>query len=1008
MVRTTVIASVLACAGLALNLTAAELPCTSDFREGTDGPAGWQLSGGTGRWVDRELLEVTGTGSDTNHWSSEFRCEPLRLYHFRMRARRPSGSGCVISGPEFANRDHYGLSGDWQWLGHVFCVPDQVTAARLRLGQWQATGAAQFDAVRVAPTMAVHRRAGAFVLGEGESIQDGVYSFVGDYGYPGSNYHRPLHHFTTGFNSDRWTFGGTSHVTYRFRTPGCRFKTGALGFNVNYHTHGGCVVEASRDGQSWKELAIQSALGIAVVERLPDDLLPADELFVRLRGATPDSSLQVNRLEFQGKLDPPPADARGETVFADRLDTSPTLVVEDCCLQKQTAGGPAELVMRTRNAGPRDSSVKLAFTVDGRGQEADPRSMTAQEITVAAGTASTFNLAIPALSPGPHALDVTLTPDGGPAAAKFALEMSVPEFYRADYGKCLEGVPGDTDVWWCESPWKVARSRAVPTQTSVAAELAAARNDFEAVQVVVRPQRKLTGLSATALPFSGSGGATIPASHVKILQVYYHFVQQPTDATGVRDWWPDALPPLSEPLDVAAGENQPLWVLVHVPSDARPGDYTGSVRLQAEGWSAEVPLRLHVWDLALPERNHLETAFGFSPGEAFRYHQARTETDKRQLLDLYFRSFAEHRISPYDPVPLDDIQVRFHTEAKPPRAEFDFTAFDRAFSRAVEDFRFTGYRLPVHGMGGGTFHSRQDPELAGFTENTPEYQALFANYVSQLEQHLREKNWLDKAYVYWFDEPDPKDYEFVTRGMERLQRHAPGLRKMLTEEPNDALAAPVDIWCPISNQYEPAAAERHRARGERFWWYVCTGPKAPYCTLFIDHPATELRVWLWQTWQRKVAGILVWESNYWTSSAAFPDAPQDPYADPMGYVSGYSTPRGVKRYWGNGDGRFIYPPRAARVPGAEGEQPVLAGPVSSIRWEMLREGIEDYEMLYLLRERLEARRGQLPADAVARYESLLVVPESITKDMTRFTTDPRPILQRRAEIAAAIESLRQP
>ena len=199
--------------------------------------------------------------------------------------------------------------------------------------------------------------------------------------------------------------------------------------------------------------------------------------------------------------------------------------------------------------------------------------------------------------------------------------------------------------------------------------------------------------------------------------------------------------------------------------------------------------------------------------------------------------------------------MKFQPEDNPPRAECDFTAFDRAISRAVEQYHFTGYRLPIQGMGGGTFHSRHDPEIAGFGENTPQYQAMFANYVGQIERHLRDKGWLDMAYIYWFDEPDPKDYDFVSRGMERLRRYAPGLQRMLTEEPNNELQAPVNIWCPVSNQYDHAAAEEPRRRGERFWWYVCTGPKAPYCTLFIDHPATELRVWLWQTWQRDIAAF---------------------------------------------------------------------------------------------------------------------------------------------------------
>jgi hypothetical protein len=127
----------------------------------------------------------------------------------------------------------------------------------------------------------------------------------------------------------------------------------------------------------------------------------------------------------------------------------------------------------------------------------------------------------------------------------------------------------------------------------------------------------------------------------------------------------------------------------------------------------------------------------------------------------------------------------------------------------------------------------------------------------------------------------------------------------------------------------------------------------------------------------------------------------------MGYVSGYSTPRGVKRFWGNGDGRFLYPPVAAATPGAMGSQPVIAPPVSSIRWEMLREGVEDYEFLYLLRSLLDEHRGGLSQEEAERIGQLLQVPAEITASMTEFTTDSRPIYQRRQQIAEAIQQLQQ-
>jgi len=226
---------------------------------------------------------------------------------------------------------------------------------------------------------------------------------------------------------------------------------------------------------------------------------------------------------------------------------------------------------------------------------------------------------------------------------------------------------------------------------------------------------------------------------------------------------------------------------------------------------------------------------------------------------------------------------------------------------------------------------------------------------------------------------------------------------MLTEQVEPGLIGGPNIWCPVSNQYEHASAQQRRAHGERFWWYVCTGPKAPYCTLFIDHPGTEMRLWLWQTWQRRIEGILVWQSNYWTSSAAYPDHPQNPYEDPMGWTSGYSMPKGEKRPWGNGDGRFIYPPLAAADANPSG--PVLEGPVDSIRWEMLRDGIEDYEYFVLLRDLIETKGDRLSAAQKSAYAALLEVPEEITKDMTTFTKDPAPMEQHRDRVARAIGRL---
>lgn len=338
---------------------------------------------------------------------------------------------------------------------------------------------------------------------------------------------------------------------------------------------------------------------------------------------------------------------------------------------------------------------------------------------------------------------------------------------------------------------------------------------------------------------------------------------------------------------------------------------------------------------------------------------------------------------------------------------FDWTAWDAAMERAFTEYHFNSFQMRVEGLGGGTYHGRYEPSFLGYKGGTPEYDILMGKYLKGIESHLREKGWLDKAYVYWFDEPDPKDYEFVMRGFETLKRHAPGLRRMLTEQVEQELIGGPDLWCPLTPSLNVAGLEERRAAGDQFWWYVCCVPKAPYVTEFIDHPGTEMRVWLWQTWAERVTGILVWETVYWTSDAAYPDrsAPQNPYLDPMSWVSGYATSAGTKRPWGNGDGRFLYPPLAA----ADGrtQVPVLAGPVSSFRIEMLRDGLEDYEYFVILKRLLEQKGDKIGGRERSRMEALLKVPAEVSTGLTNFTRDPAPIEAHRERLARTIVTLQK-
>lgn len=323
----------------------------------------------------------------------------------------------------------------------------------------------------------------------------------------------------------------------------------------------------------------------------------------------------------------------------------------------------------------------------------------------------------------------------------------------------------------------------------------------------------------------------------------------------------------------------------------------------------------------------------------------------------------------------------------------NFDDFDEGMQKYINVFKFNAFQLNLGGITGA---------FGGFPVDTPEYEKLFASYLQQIQAHLEEKGWLGKEYIYWFDEPKEDEYDFVKKGMERIHRAAPKLKRFLTEQPEPALYNDVDIWCLLFDYYKPELCAQRQAAGQDIWWYLCTGPKAPWVTLFIDHADINLRMWLWFTFKFKVQGILVWNAMYWNSTTVFPPGVlQNPYEDPMSYRVGYGMPYGQVRNWGNGDGRFVYPPN--RDPNND-KKKYICGPNNSIRWEMLREGIEDYEYLWLLENAIKNAKPD-QAELVAQAKKLLDFPQSFIKNGKEYTKDPQAIFQLRDKIGDLLDKL---
>jgi hypothetical protein len=985
-----------------------------DFEAGTENaPQNWVLSGGTGNWISAAgAIAVRGTGDDTNYWRSEpLPLAPSTLYSLRFRMRRIDGtSGTPITGPVFCNRDFGSVGNDWVEATSHFLTPREISAETdwLRFGQWHVNGAMEFDDIEMTGAVAVHAELDGVTLGDGERLDGLNYTFLAPWYRDNSNYTRPLVSHQASFNTNRFNFMPGSDLVFRHEIGGYAQASATLGVQVSNRISGVLHVEVSRDGEQWESLGMLDGEGIQMLP-VPEQLFPAEAVWIRLRGAIEPGievapgmgALVVDHYGYEAVLVGAPKNLVGRTNIVRVGGAASDIAVRIADLGPQQPGAPNPLKLAIHNT--RAEDIPTSASVNLSGPSGDSQSSKEQ-----------------VLHPGDNVLELAYEPDL-PGAYRLRVDLpeldysaeidfSISHLHAAHFGELLPGSNEETALWWAVSGWKISQTRPAPKATGTALQIAAARNEAEAAQFVLRPQAGLNQLVITPADLAGPGGAVLPASAIDVLRVRYVHVTQATDELGGLGWWPDPLPPLSAPVDLVAGENQPFWVRVNVPADQPAGVYAGEIDLTAEGYAATVPIEVEVYDFALPTRPTCQTAFGLSIGRVLDYQNITDPDHKRLVWEKYLANLSAHRISPYEPVQPDELGVYWpevspELEANPDQlqVQFDWTAWDAALERAFDHFGFNSINLPHPGLGSGTFHSRTEPELLGYGEESPVYQALFRSYYSQLEAHLAEKGWLDEAYIYWFDEPDPKDYEFVTNGFRKLKETAPGIRRMLTEQVEPELVGGPNLWCPILDAFDPAAAAVRQAQGEQFWWYVCTGPKAPYLGLFIDRPATDLRAWLWLTHKHNIEGVLVWAINYWTSSAAYPDRPQNPYEDPMGWVSGYSTRAGVRLPWGNGDGRFIYPPEAA----ADGDPagPVLEGPVDSIRWEMLRDGIEDYEYFALLKRLISEKGASLSPEEKARYEALLLVPEEVAVDTTHYSDDPAPMLRHRDDLARAIAVL---
>ena len=444
---------------------------------------------------------------------------------------------------------------------------------------------------------------------------------------------------------------------------------------------------------------------------------------------------------------------------------------------------------------------------------------------------------------------------------------------------------------------------------------------------------------------SNSGGAAIEASQVKIGFVRYvlsngigksgngcgldtaiqHLAN--IDADGIE---------YAEKTNVSAGKNQPVWISVKVPEDAVAGTYQGTLSIRysvADGkvHKQNLPYQLQVENKVLPQpknwKFHLDLwqypesiARWYKVKPWSKEHFEKMRPYMQMLADAGQKVITTSIINDpwngqtYDPY---SSMIKW-TKNKDGSWKYDYTIFDKWVSFMMGlgiDKEINCYSMvPWHNT--FTYFDAASGSQKKFVAKagTPEYNQFWKGMLEDFANHLIGKGWFDKTCIA-MDERPLQDMEKVIRLIKGLPHP---FKLSLAGSYHKTLDQDIyDYSITTREHYDQDVLDRRLKAGLPTTYYTCCTEDHPN-TFSFSPPAEAAFIPLLSA-SRNLNGYLRWAYNAW---------PAHPLTD-----SRFGS-------WPSGDTYFVYP-----------------GPGSSIRYEQLIRGIQDFEKIRIIKADLKARNN---------------------------------------------------
>ena len=398
---------------------------------------------------------------------------------------------------------------------------------------------------------------------------------------------------------------------------------------------------------------------------------------------------------------------------------------------------------------------------------------------------------------------------------------------------------------------------------------------------------------------------------------------------------------INDSMTVPAGRKQPVWMTVSVPSDARPGKYSGKLTVtssnaKARSLSVELTVADHVLPPARDWAFHLD--LWQNPYSVARYEnvplwsEAHFEAMRpvmRMLAEAGQKSVTATIMSRPWNGQTEDAFGSMVTKIR--RIDgtwlYDYTIFDRwvefmfslGIDRQINCYSMIPWALQFDYIDQAT----SSPATFQAAPGSEEYNEYWGAFIADFARHLKAKGWFEKTMIAM----DERPLESMQAVLGLIRKIEPAFKISLAGNYHEPVIYDiVDFSETFSGKQEfPESAKAKRKElGLTTTFYTCCAEAHP--NMFVISNPDEA-AWLgWFAQADGYDGYLRWAYNSWTL---------DPLTDAR------------FRTWPAGDCFVVYP-----------------GGRGSVRFSKLVEGIQNFEKVRILRSRWqetgnEAKLGQL-------------------------------------------------